>query len=250
MSNRQFALILGCLILLAIVGISWLSHRQTVTSSKDDSTDDATMQANRSRRVYPKDYIQHGGVYRPQQDVVERKAPSEYKTPFKFRIGTAPKIAVDTNEQTRSLKASRFTKDAGKQYSALIPATKFDRKKYEANPDSYLSKVEPGRIWESLPPGTGKPIQRKGKYFHEVVRGESVIVRAITEPGMPVHFYTNSIGQFDNQLSTITVKADEQGIAVARYRTTSGQLGDVDLFAASPVRSGRTRYLVRVSIPD
>ena len=165
-------------------------------------------------------------------------------------VGRTPSVSVATNAQTRKLFEHHANPEQGSLFSALIPAEPFDLASYQSDPQAYLSQAIPSRIWDTLPPGEAPRIGRAGRYLFDVLQGESVVLRAKTDPDMPVTFYSAALGQFDNQLATITVQADHEGFAEVNYRATAGQMGDIDIFAGSPVRSGRTRFLVRVAAPE
>jgi len=51
-------------------------------------------------------------------------------------------------------------------------------------------------------------------------------------------------------LSTITVRADDTGLARARYKPSAGTYADVHITAASPLASGRVLFIVEVDNPE
>ena len=83
-----------------------------------------------------------------------------------------------------------------------------------------------------------------------MIQGESVFLRVIAEPKMPVTFLSPRFGEFENRLRTITVAADEQGLASAKFTATSGTHGIVDITAASPTSSGEVSFRLRVVLPN
>ena len=85
-------------------------------------------------------------------------------------------------------------------------------------------------------------IERIGKGRFQLVQGESIRLQVKTEPGMPATFTSFDLGAFDNSLSSITVKANEDGVATAAFHATTGTLGEVNLVAASPVASERVNF--------
>jgi hypothetical protein len=134
--------------------------------------------------------------------------------------------------------------------SALIEPPPFDRKAYEKDPETYLNTVEPGRIWQRAEPGPGVfPIQRVSRYSNSILQGESVNLEVKAEAKMPVTFYSPRLGQFENQLATITVRADEDGIARATFKAASGTRDEIEVFASSPVHTGQARFLIDVTLP-
>ena len=59
-----------------------------------------------------------------------------------------------------------------------------------------------------------------------------------------------ALGGFSNRLTTITVKADENGIAGATFTASGGTRGEIDIRAASPVHSDVARWLIEVVKPQ
>jgi len=68
-------------------------------------------------------------------------------------------------------------------------------------------------------------------------------------PGAPVTFTSFDLGQFENQLTSITVRADDKGIATARFIGSPGTINDVNILVASPVNSGQAKFAVNVVLP-
>ncbi len=121
---------------------------------------------------------------------------------------------------------------------------------YLADPDAYLKQVRPGRVFQSAQPGRGvKRIAAKSRALHRVLQGETTLLEVMVEPGMPVTFYTQQVGEFDNRLSTISVKADGEGVARAHFKATNAA-GMVNIIAASPVHSEQVEFVVRVLVPE
>src|SRR5690606_10279160 len=76
----------------------------------------------------------------------------------------------------------------------------------------------------------------------------SLRVRAV--PGAPVTFTSLDMGAFQNRLASITVRADGEGVAVARFTGTPGTLGLTNVLAASPLTSGQQHFTVSVLPAD
>ena len=135
--------------------------------------------------------------------------------------------------------------------TAMIEAKPFDRAAYEKDPQPYLDEVEPGRIWQSADEGEGvTPIQPIGDFHRQLLQGESAPLSVKIDPNMPATFYSPRLGRFENQLTSVTVKADEQGFARATFTATPGSHGDVTVFVSSPVASGQARFLFDVIVPE
>ncbi len=84
------------------------------------------------------------------------------------------------------------------------------------------------------------------KRNHVLRAGESVRLRVKTEPGMPATFTSFDLGTFDNGLSSITVAADELGIAQASFHASPGKKGEINILAASPAATERVKFNVYV----
>ena len=201
----------------------------------------------------PEGYVKVGGIYRPESDVRKldvAEVPASDR-PYLRQPGKTPFVDPNSNPHTKSVaEAIKNPVKLGHRLTAMIPAPKFDRARYEADPETYLNTIEPGRVWQSAKPGPGvTPLKRTSGYVHEVLQGETVVLEAAAEPGMPVTFVSPKLGQFDNLLSTTTVKANQEGVATANFKASTGTRGEVEVFAASPVHSGRARYLINVVVP-
>lgn len=133
-------------------------------------------------------------------------------------------------------------------YPILHHSTK---QEYLANPQKYLQSIDSKRVYQSLEAGPDVPVLRlDGEDFHDMIQGESVFLRVIAEPNMPVTYLSPRFGQFENRLRTITVVADEQGLAPAKFTATSGTHGIVDITAASPTSSSEVNFRLRVVRPN
>lgn len=132
----------------------------------------------------------------------------------------------------------------------------FDLESYEANPETYLSRAVFARAFETTErefvtesersrqkSETLKPV---GDTFFELKTGETATLKVRTAPGAPVTFSSYDLGLFENNLNTITVPANRQGVAEAEYRATPGVYDDVRIIAASPVRLGQVEFDVLV----
>jgi hypothetical protein len=75
------------------------------------------------------------------------------------------------------------------------------------------------------------------------------VVTILYADGSTERFFFGSgpqAGAFDNNLNSITVRADERGRARVKFTATPGTINDIHILAASPVTSGRMRYLLNV----
>ena len=130
--------------------------------------------------------------------------------------------AAEAGEIDRGLPNERIEVPEG-QLSTMIPPPPFDAESYAADPQPYLKRVEAGRVWQTLPPGAGVPrLTRLSPPAVRVLRGEPVELRVRTAAGMPVTFTSFDLGRFRNRLSSVTVAADEEGLANAVFTGTPG----------------------------
>lgn len=165
--------------------------------------------------------------------------------------GRIQKIPADANPQVAAVARALQQNQFPERLSVLIPARPFDPDSFAQNPDAYLNVSEPGRVWQAAQPGPDVTrIRSQGSRFRELEQGQTVSLRARVVPRAPVTFTSFDLGEFQNRLTSITVRADEQGIAAARFTATSGTINDVNILAASPLTSGQLKFTVNVRVPQ
>ncbi len=197
--------------------------------------------------------IEIGGVRRPASDLQpqwgDRQPSGTPGEPLIQNAGVSPLLSPDTNEATEYV--SQFVRDTARPEvsSVFFKPKPFDRDQFLANPREYLGRVEPGRIFQVSENEQAAHIKRDGDFHRRLVQGESTVLRAVAEPNMPVSFYSAQLGQFDNNLSTITVQANGDGIAEATFTASPGTIGNIEVLAASPTSRGQARFVVRVELP-
>jgi hypothetical protein len=81
-----------------------------------------------------------------------------------------------------------------------------------------------------------------------VKQGESVRLAVQAAAFAPISFHSENLGQWENQLSSITVVANEQGIAEANFTASGGTINEVRILSASPVTSGQAAFIVNVAV--
>ena len=248
-SNKSFAIILASAALIFCVVLAGMNSRwwglfETVVKNTEPAGDELA-------EVIPDGYIKHGGVIRPKQDVFGPKDRKRRPSRKPVNIGLTPVVNRNTNANTKSLAKTENDPKLAKNRSMLQVPEPFDREAYLKDPKSYLDEVVAGRIWQPAKPSRDTAsIRRIGNYRHQLLRGESITLRVKVEPGMPVHFASERLGQFENRLPTITVQADEKGRASAKFTISGGTRDFIDLVASSPVHSGYARWLVEISQPQ
>lgn len=205
-----------------------------------------------------------GGVARPQRDFPSAAASAaavpasagdgnadDPESPFDFPdYGKSPAIAVDANVQVAAVAKALQEKNRPELLSPLIAPRKFDPVAYASNPQSYLDSPEPGRVFATAQPGPDVvEIQRQSGYYTPVLQGERVNLRVQAPAGAPVSFTSFDLGLFSNQLTTITVAADDSGVATAEFLASTGTIAKVNVLAGSPVTSGQVKFVVDISLP-
>lgn len=114
---------------------------------------------------------------------------------------------------------------------------------------TYYQRADASRIRQMapIPPGQKRheEILIVGAPFRLVLPhrwlAEPLVVRA--KPGRPVTFLALDSGKFTNDANTITVRADEQGFAAARFSVTNE--GYYRVLAASPENSGPAEFAMQ-----
>lgn len=127
---------------------------------------------------------------------------------------------------------------------------KFNRAAYLADPAAYLGQIAGSRIYDVANPAADlAALAPVGPTGLSVATNTEATLAARTEPGMPVTFTSFGLGQFPaSGLQTVTVAADEQGVARAQFRVTPGTVGSCLITAGSPVVSSNIQFLI--SIPE
>ncbi|MEO1619326.1 MAG: hypothetical protein AAFV88_26060, partial [Planctomycetota bacterium] len=124
----------------------------------------------------------------------------------------------------------------------------FDLESYQQNPDAYLSRVVPGRVWQSAQPSAETPrLATQSSLRHAMKKGESIRLQLLTDPEMPVSLMATDLGTFSNGLGSITVAANSDGLAEAIFTASSGSARSTKVLAASPVTSGRVRFDISIA---
>jgi hypothetical protein len=126
----------------------------------------------------------------------------------------------------------------------------FDAEAFATNPTPYLQQSVPGRVFQTAQPGPAVPVLgARGPATHEVPHGGSTDLAVRAPAGAAVTFTTFDLGLFDNGLASITVQANADGVATARFHAVGEVAGDIHLLAGSPQASGQVKFLVGVLPP-
>ncbi len=170
----------------------------------------------------------------------EDPKPAPETAPLDPRVAAAAALAHRTlSDPTPQMVHARKKDQAPKGW---------DREKYLNDPAAYLDLASPSRSVEPAQPAADVPmLEPVGGTSAQIPQLGSCVLRVRTEPGMPATFTSWGLGSFTSGMPTITVAADEQGIAEASFTASAGTVGDCPIVCASPVRGGTIRFLVRVS---
>ncbi len=196
--------------------------------------------------------VEVGGVRRPMSDITRSPGiESDRRNPDIVKLfGEVPSQAKDANPAVQSAyEAIQDGKNPERISPVFLPAD-FVLAQYEEDPEAYLNRHEPGRVFQSAQPGEGVPVlELVGEQQHMINQGESVRLSVKTLPNMPVTFASFDIGTFDNGLASVTVAADDAGVAKASFTGSRGKVGEVNILAASPVATERIHFNVFVIPP-
>lgn len=198
--------------------------------------------------------IEVGGVRRPVTDVRPAAgaagAGGQSVDQPVYDYGTTPRVPRDANPNVRSVAEALDTGEHPERLSVLISPKPFDEAAYLADPQAYLDVVEPGRVWQVAQPGPDVArIRSLTPRLSRIEQGQTVTLRVEAIPGAPVTFTSFDLGAFENQLTSVTVRADAEGIARANFTGTPGTYNDVNIMAGSPMTSGQVRFIVNVEPP-
>jgi len=245
-SLRKLALIAALLVIvLAVLFFVFRSGDDDQLALNQPSGEGSQAEAN--VEVDP-EYIIVGGVRRKASDVKRvKRAKSEIPRPM-LDTGRTEPVAFDLNANTKSIHEALETKQYPERLSPKIQPKPFDAEQYRRDPQAYLNVVEPGRVWQSAQPGPGVEVLKQlTPRYTKIKQGESVKLRVQAVPRAPVTFHSFDLGRFSaNQLTTLSVQADDQGIAEAEFVGSEGTYNNVNILAASPLTTGQVKFIVYV----
>jgi len=130
--------------------------------------------------------------------------------------------------------------------SAALPP--FDPQSFDADPERYLSRLEPARCFQTREPGRDVPrLQAEGSLRAALAPGQDVPLLVKVPPWAPVTFTSFGGGAFrESAVATVTVRADARGVAMVHFVATAGMGGEVPIVVGSPMAAGNLRYWLRV----
>ena len=158
-------------------------------------------------------------------------------------------VAANLNANTKSVAEAKQSGQHPERLSVMFVPKAFDKAVFDANPQAYLDVVEPGRVRQTAVPGKGViQLQAKDSPLVKMVAGGSTELAVVGVPGAPVTFAAFDGGIFQNQLNSITVLGDENGIARVTYTATRGTIDRVRVVAGSPLASSEVYFQVNVAV--
>lgn len=168
-----------------------------------------------------------------------------------FDYGKTEGVDPNENLQVSSVYEALRTDQNPERLSPLFSPKAFDLISYQEDPSSYINTIEPGRVFQSLQPGDDVPqLKRVSPKRVELVQGEKTELAVKTLPGMPCSFTSFDLGAFENQLTAITVKADDDGVARTTFIASSGTIEGVNILSSSPVTSGQVRFIINIGYSE
>jgi hypothetical protein len=196
------------------------------------------------------EYIIVGGVRRKATDVkpVQRSVNANPRPTLD--TGKTEAVAFDLNANTESIREALETGQHPERLSSFIQPEPFDAESYGRDPQAYLDVVEPARVFQPAQPGPGVEVLRQlSPRFTRIKQTESTKLRVQAVPDAPVTFTSFDLGKFQNQLTSVTVAANNKGIAEAEFFGRTGTYSNVNILAASPMTSGQVKFGVFIEVP-
>lgn len=165
-----------------------------------------------------------------------------------FDYGTLKPVPADANAQVASVAEALKNKTHPERLSPLVPPKPFDLAAYRRDPKAYLNVIEPGRVFQVAQPGPEvRRLEALGETQPTITQAGTATLRVKAAPGMPVTWTSFDAGRFSNSLTSITVAADDRGVAETTFTGGSGTIDQVNILASCPVTSGQVTYHVTVT---
>jgi len=248
---------------LVIVAVAYMGHRASTAPGRTATDKQTTAQADGQDQTASSTPSQQKRVTAATKGspttahsskskaATTKEAEDPEKADPHFDYGQLPSVRPDANPQTRSVAEALRDKDKPERLSPLIQPKPFDPKAYQANPKAYLNVVEPGRVFQTAQPAKDVPrIRPLSPQLQNVKQGESVKLRVQAKPNYPVSFCSFDGGTFkETGLNSITVQANEVGVAEVTFVGSPGTINECNVLAGSPMASGQVKYMVNVTKP-
>jgi hypothetical protein len=262
MRGKSFVFI--SILLIAALGLGWFVYSRwsgtpsgkpagadSQTSKKQSSP--STSETSSGRIADDPNRVKSGPDYKPIEPILgaeksKEKAQKDPPPDPMFDYGKTEPVKGNTNPQVRSVAEALRDKNHPERLSPLIPPKPFNLEAYKQNPKAYLDVVEPGRVFQSAQPAKDVPRLRPlSPQLQEVAQGKSIKLKVQATPNYPVTFTSFDLGRFSNQLTSMTVEANEVGVAEVEFIGAPGTINEVNILASSPMTSGQVKYIVNVT---
>ena len=213
--------VIACLLLLVVAIAGVLRQRQDAqqlvgpvvdTGIEEDTVEAPAVVAppslSKALGLQEEDMVEVGGVKRPKRDLFRSQhEPIAIRAKYLAslpEVGVAPTVSKTDSPAAAKLLEEAAEKNGEHRYrSTSSKVAPFDREAFLAAPEEYLVKTRPGRIRQTRSPSPDVvPLRAQSGQYFQVLQGESVFLSAKAEPGMPVTFHTQQLGEFDNRLKT------------------------------------------------
>ena len=156
--------------------------------------------------------------------------------------------ADPNNPRVQSVLEAARTGKYPERLDVSVDPKPFDQTAFQKDPQAYLNTIEPGRVYQTMPPKKGAPrLQMIGKNPTTVDSGADVVLKVQAVPGAPVSFFAQRGGIFrESTLNSITVQADEKGVATVTFFANPGTVAIAPVVVGSPMLAGNEEIMVSV----
>jgi hypothetical protein len=183
---------------------------------------------------------------RGQAEVERRTNDRSARPPWQAPPGMAD------NPGIRSVREAEETSGYPERLTPFVASRPFDRAAFEADPEAYLSVVEPGRCFQTEKEPTLDSVHLRALSSLTPSSDEDGLVALSVEtaPAAPVTFTSFGPGYFrENTLNSVSLRADAGGRAVAHYVVAKGASATVPVLVGSPEAVGNQTFLIMSGPP-
>ena len=186
------------------------------------------------------------------RDFKESSGTSSISPALQALYGEGPvqPVSGNANPQVASVVEAARTGQYPERLSPWIIPVSFDKAAYQQDPRAYLDIVEPGRVYATAEPSKDVPVLKPaGRRFFHIKQNETIELAVRSLPGAPVTFTSFDMGAFENGVTSMSVAADDRGVARVRFIAVAGTIADVSILAGSPLASGQVKFTVSIESP-
>ena len=123
----------------------------------------------------------------------------------------------------------------------------FNAELWSTNPkyrQKYLDTSEPSRGFMSAKNPKAARMVMVSRPSLKVTQGQKITLAVKVLPGAPVSFFSPHLNRFGNGLTSMTVAADQQGIAEVEMEGVLGTLARTDVICSSPLCAGTAVFKI------